>query len=95
MQDGWIAIPGNDLNLALIPFGISYGDIITLRDLGLMIDGDHIHKNFSASHAAPYPEKHRVVIMNNQKFIELSGPGLFGLRMPALILSKVGRSSNN
>ena len=91
MQDGWIAIPGHDLNLALVPFGISYGDIITLRDVGLMIDGDNIHKDFAVSQPFPDPEKHRAVMVNNKKLIELSGPGLLGLRMPALILSKVGR----
>lgn len=91
MQEGWIAIPGHDLNLALTPFGISYGDIITLRDLGLMVDGDHIHKNFSVTQPVPDLEKHRIVIANNRKLIELSGPGLVALRMPALIFSKVGR----
>ena len=91
MQDGWIAIPGHDLNLALVPFGISYGDIITLRDLGLMIDGDHIHKDFRVSQPVPNPEIHRVVMVNNGKLLEFSGPGLLALQMPALILSKVGR----
>ena len=91
MQDGWIAVTGHDLNLALVPFGISYGDIITLRDLGLMIDGDQIHKDFRFPQPVPDPEKHRVVMVNNRKLIELSGPGLQGLRISALILSKVGR----
>jgi len=90
MQDGWIAVPGRDLNSALVPFGISYGDIITLRDLGLMIDGDHIHKDFRVSQPVPEPEKHRVVMVNNRKLMELSGPGLMNLRLSALIFSKVG-----
>jgi len=91
MQDGWIAVSGHDLNSALVPFGITYGDIIALRDLGLMIDGDHIHKDFRVSQPIFEPEKHRVVLSNNRKLIELSGPGLQGLRLSALILSKVGR----
>jgi hypothetical protein len=91
MQDGWIAVSGHDLNSALAPFGIAYGDILALRDLGLMIDGDHIHKDFRSSQPVPDPEKHRVVLVNNRKLIELSGPGLLGLRMSALIFSKVGR----
>lgn len=91
MQDGWIALPGHDLNSALKPFGITYGDLLTLRDLGLMVDGDHIRKNFTPLQPIADPANYKIVLVNNGKLIELSGAMAGYGSIPALILSKVGR----
>jgi len=91
MNAGWIAIPGGDINKDLQPFGFTYNDILTLRDAGLFMDGDHIHKDFSASQPVLDPTKHQFVLFNNGVLIQLSGPGSLHLRISALLFTQVGK----
>lgn len=91
MADGWIAVPGHDLNSALVPYGLTYGDILSLRDIGLLMDGDNIHKDFSPANPVPGPQEHNAMLLNNGQWIQLSGQGLAGLRITALLFTKVGR----
>ncbi|MBB4845407.1 hypothetical protein HNP55_003957 [Paucibacter oligotrophus] len=91
MQDGWIALPGHDMNTALVPHGITYTDILTLRDAGLLADGDNLHKNFSAQGLVPEPSKLQLVLFNNQTLIQVSGPPLQHLRISSLIFTTAGR----
>lgn len=90
MQGGWIAVPHGNLNTGLKAFGLSYSDVLSLRDAGLVMDGDSIHKDFSRAElrtdGTPYP----VVLFNNGTLIEISGP-IAGLRIPALLFTQSGR----
>ncbi|MEO3690535.1 DUF2806 domain-containing protein [Roseateles paludis] len=90
MSDGWIAVPTGDLNESLKPFGLTYTDILSLRDAGLLMDGDHIHKDFSQSPRAPDGSARPVVLFNNGVMIELSGASMAALRLPALLFTRAG-----
>ena len=46
MQGGWIAQPGNDINTAFTPFGLTYDSIMELRDAGLLQYGDGLWRKF-------------------------------------------------
>lgn len=90
MTDGWVALPGHDINTALMPFGFTFDTILALRDAGLLLHGDGIHNSFPTP-PTEQPEVHRVVLVNNGIFIELSGAALGGQQMPALILTQAGK----
>lgn len=91
MSDGWIAIPGIDINTVLTPFGLTYGDILTLRDAGLVLPGDQLSKNFRPGQSIPEPEKCKSVLSNNRVLIEISGAALANLQIQALIFTQAGR----
>lgn len=91
MSGGWIAIPGGDLNRDLQPFGFTYGDILSLRDAGLFMDGDTIHKDFSAMQSLAEPGKNELVLFNNRVLIQLSGAGSMYLKIRALLFTQVGK----
>ena len=91
MTDGWIAIPGPDLNTSLKPFGLTYSDILALRDAGLLLDGDHIHKDFRPTEPIPDPAKHKTILTNNGVLVELSGSVMFALQLPALVFTRAGK----
>lgn len=91
MSDGWIAVPTGDLNAWLKPFGLSYGDILSLRDAGLLLDGDQIHKDFSQSDRISDGSVRPIVLFNNGVLIELSGPVMAALRLPALVFTRAGQ----
>lgn len=91
MADGWIALPSSDINTALAAFGLTFGDILTLRDAGLILHGDHLHKNFTPPQPVTEPEKIKAVLSNNGVLIELSGAALAQLQLPALIFTQAGR----
>lgn len=91
MTGGWVAVPDSNLNSSLKPFGITYGDILTLRDAGLLLDGDGIHKDFSQSERLPDGTVRPVVLTNNGVFIEFSGPGVVALQIPALVFTRAGQ----
>lgn len=90
MTDGWIAIPGRDLNNDLKPFGFRYKDILTLRDAGLFMDGDGIHKQFTSDQPNIDLSKQEVVLFNNGVLIQLSGAGSLNLQISALLFTQVG-----
>lgn len=91
MSEGWIAIPNGDLNRDLQPFGLAYSDILSLRDAGLLLDGDQIHKDFSRTEHHVADGIRPVVLFNNGVLIELSGVPVATLRLPALIFSRAGK----
>lgn len=91
MAGGWIAVPSGDLNSALKPYGLAYSDILALRDAGLFMDGDHIHKDFSQSERKPDGSSWPVVLQNNGVLVEVSGPAIAGLRLPALVFTRAGK----
>jgi hypothetical protein len=91
MSDGWIAVPNGDLNSFLKPFGLTYGDILSLRDAGLLLDGDGIHKDFTPSERLADGNVRPIVLFNNGALIELSGPAMTVLRIPALVFTRAGK----
>ncbi len=90
MAGGWIAIPGNDLNTSLEPFGLRYSNLLALRDAGLVLDGDHIHQDFSKADIKPDGNPLAITLFNNGLLIEISGPAIFR-KFPALVFTRAGR----
>lgn len=91
MDDGWVAIPGPDINTALKSYGFGYQNIIQLRDAGLILHGDGIQKTFPTPQPIVHPDVHKVVLVNNGVFIELSGVVLAHQPVPSLIFTQAGR----
>ena len=91
MDGGWIAIPGFNLNTSLQPFGLTYSDILSLRDAGLILDGDHIHKDFRPNEPPTEPANQSTVLCNNSVLIEFSGPPSGSLKIPALVFTRAGQ----
>lgn len=91
MSDGWIAVPNGDLNSSLKSFGLTYSDILSLRDAGLLMDGDQIQKDFSQSLRMPDGTVAPIVFFNNGVLLELSGAPMAGLRLQALLFTRSGR----
>lgn len=91
MDDGSVALPGFDINTALKPFGFGYDEILQLRDAGLLLHGDSIHKTFPLPAPDIQAAAHKVVLRNNEIFIELSGPVLATFQLPSLIFTQSGR----
>lgn len=91
MVDGWIAVPGHDLNTALKPFGLNYSAILTLRDAGLLMDGDNLYKDFTAQGVVPDSTQLDTLLINNQILIQVGGPALLGLKLSSLIFTTAGR----
>ncbi|MFN7570203.1 MAG: DUF2806 domain-containing protein [Betaproteobacteria bacterium] len=91
MTDGWIALPGNDINTALKPYGFSFEAILTLRDAGLLLHGDGLVKSFPAPLQVENPDKRRVILTNNGVFLELGGVTLSSAQIFSLIFTQAGR----
>lgn len=91
MSDGSIALPGHDLNSALIPFGISYGDVILLRDAGLVTNGDGLSKTYKATVAGSPDLPSFTFLSNNGVTIQLNIPPLGQVQYPILIFTAAGR----
>ena len=91
MESGWIAMLGDDINTTLKPFGISFDNILALRDAGLLLHGNGIHQGFPMPEGVDRPELHREVLTNNGVFIELSGAHLSQSQFPCLLFTKAGR----
>jgi hypothetical protein len=75
----------------LIPFGISYGDVILFRDAGLVTNGDGLHRTHKASVVSspdlPYP----AFLSNNGVTIQVNIPPLGQVQYPVLIFTAAGR----
>jgi len=88
--DGWIAFSVNDINTALIPIGVEYQDILTLRDAGSRLHGDQLSKNFTPPIPIENPDFLKPVTENNGVTFQLSGAGPVDPQLPALIFTKSG-----
>ncbi len=101
MKDGWIALPSQDLNVALELFGLPFDSILALRDAGLLQPSDTLAKIFktgiplnqimgAAPSQNPIPAiKIRVELNNNGVLIQLTSPAET-FHVPALIFTKSG-----
>lgn len=88
-RDGWIMKPDGDLNTALTPYGLNYNALLTLRDAGLLHEGDTLIKDFSA--VAPPA----VTLINNGVYMRLSGAALAQQRIPAIPFTRAGQELQN
>lgn len=92
MSDGWIAVPLGSLNTSLQQFGLSFGDILDLRDAGLLLGGDNIQKDFSEDERMPDGSLQPVMLTNNGVFLELTNiGGAAPMRIPALVFTRAGQ----
>lgn len=92
MSTGWVALPGHDVNTALTPFGIFFNDILDLRDAGLLMAGDNLSKNFSASNPeAQSDAENNALLKNNGIHIWLSWPKYARPEVRSLIFTKAGK----
>lgn len=91
MDDGWIAIPGTDPNTSLTPFGLTYGDVLSLRDAGLVLAGDNLHRNFDSPVPSPVPVKQGRLLTNNGVEILFTSETPGSLQIPALPLTRAGK----
>ena len=89
MSDGWIVNPG-DVNTAFLPFGISYSSIMTLRDIGILANGENLHRKYSAPPGVD-AVNHSIVVSNNGIHIRLSGGFLGTSQIPSMFFSNVGK----
>ncbi|WP_161631549.1 DUF2806 domain-containing protein [Rhodoferax saidenbachensis] len=91
MSDGSIAIPGDDLNSALVPFGIAYGDLIRLRDAGLMTSGDSLKRTYKSPSLDDSDGPKFAFLSNNGISIQLSVPPGGLIQFPTVLFTSVGR----
>lgn len=92
MRAGWVALPGDDINKALAPFGIAYNDLMLLRDAGLLMEGDTFIKTFAPADEHPsIAAEHNSIIINNGLQILLSWVGLARPVVRSLIFTNAGK----
>lgn len=91
MDDGFVMLTGFDMDTALMPFGFGCDEILKLRDAGLLLHGDDLHKSISSVPAGMGSEGVLLDFMNNGILIRLSGPALPGSRHKSLIFTQAGR----
>ncbi|WP_342616987.1 DUF2806 domain-containing protein [Rhodoferax sp. GW822-FHT02A01] len=91
MNDGWIAVPYGMLSTSLAPFGLKFGDILSLRDAGLVFDGENLQMEFGFSQQNPTAKVEPSVAFNNGVTIQLSSPVGAPFRIPALPFTRAGK----
>ncbi len=88
--DGWILKPGADINKMFDSYGLNYNAMLTLRDAGLLFEGDTLHKDWSFLVNVP-----TVVLSNNGIYMQISGANLHTQRIPSLTFTRAGRELQN
>lgn len=81
---GHVVYLGSD---QLKEFGITYTLLLSLRDAGLLHEGDALHRHFRE---VP-PSINSSIESNNGVYIELSGPAIHHIQIPCLPLTQAGR----
>ncbi len=89
-RDGWILMPGHDVNVALEPYGLPYPELLSLRDAGLLHQGDELIRQFTD----PTTSILTTILINNGILMELSGP-LQHARIPSLPFTRAGQELQN
>lgn len=89
-RDGWIIKPAGDINTALKPYGLDYDALLTLRDAGLMHEGDNLIKDFS--NAANMPS---IIFINNGVYMHLSGAAVGQQKLPSIPFTRAGQELQN
>lgn len=88
---GWVFRPPGDINIALAPYGLNYSGLLMLRDAGLMHQSDNLEKQFGD----PRTGVHTVLFFNNGLYMQVSGPALSKLKLPAFALTLAGQQLQN
>lgn len=89
-RDGWLLKPGHDANVILEPYGLNYGSLLSLRDAGLIYEGDMLQRQYKNLETTP-----SVVLQNNGLFIQLSGMPQPTLSLPAIPFTRAGKELQN
>ena len=89
-RDGWIIKPSFEHSVAFEPYGISYTGLLSLRDAGLVHEGDVLQRQFKGLDSAL-----SLVLQNNGLMIQLSGLPLSNLVLPCLAFTRAGSELQN
>lgn len=89
-SDGWILKPGQDTNLIFEPYGMNYSALLSLRDAGLVYEGDGLHKVFKGMDSVS-----NLVWSNNGILMQLSGVFPPTLSIPTLPFTRAGMELQN
>ena len=89
-SDGWIMKGTQDTANEFNNYGLSYDDILSLRDAGLIHEGDQLTKNFKDIDTLP-----SIVFVNNGLTIELSGELPQTLNLPCIVFTRAGMELKN
>ena len=88
-SDGWIIKAEGDMNTALEPYGLQYGNILALRDAGLILEGDTLTRQYKSD--APLPN---IVFNNNGIYFQVSGATL-QQQVPGIQFTRAGTELKN
>ena len=88
--DGWIMKPGVDHSRCLESYGLTYDALLTLRDAGLMFEGDTLIKDWSRLVNLP-----SMILSNNGIYIQISGANFHAQTIPSLPFTRAGRELQN
>lgn len=87
MKGGWIPLPSGNINTALVPYGLTYNVIESLRDAGLLMHGDQKY-----STVQPIPSVELAFLEYNGVQLQITGPFTARpLHLPILSLTQAGR----
>jgi hypothetical protein len=84
---GWIIKPSPDINTAFESYGLNFPAILSLRDAGLVYEGDDLTKG--------YDNLSSIILKNNGLIIQLSGQPLTNIRIPVLAFTRAGSELQN
>lgn len=87
-DSGYVVNMGNG---KLKEFGLDYGNLLTLRDAGLLHENDNLHRHFGEMPDSVTSSME----VNNGIFVELSAPNLRHLQIPCLPLTQAGKELRN
>lgn len=87
--NGWILKVGQDVNTLFEPYGLTYSGLLSLRDAGLIYEGDNLQKIFMLEAMPSF------VLENNGQLIQLSGTPQPKLNLPAVPFTRAGLELQN
>ncbi len=91
MNGGWIVLPEDSINTSLVPFGLSYGDILKLRDAGLVVEGDDLHREFKGLVQQGTPIRANLALVNNGVQILVTPAPNSNLQLPVIPFTGAGQ----
>lgn len=89
-RDGWIMKPDGDPSKSLESYGLKYEAFLSLRDAGLIHEGDTLIRDFRG----PIPLT-VVTYLNNGIYMQISGAALQQLQVPVLPFTRAGKELQN
>jgi len=89
-RDGWIMKPNNDAHITLGTYGLNYPNILSLRDAGLLHEGDSLNWEYPNLEKTP-----NIQVMNNGLRMQISGTLPQTLKFPAIPFTRAGKELQN